>query len=330
MPFIVHIDASQLVHGDNGFEEAISHFFNINIKNSYLVQAGKIKKLSEFKELKDANPWNRINDNNWLICNKKNEENEIVIKELSRSSESILTNFDEYSQKLMKSFGWVIFRNFTTYHKNIISFMTNSEEKYKSFYQIFKSRISYEDISHYDRKETCSKNLRNITFYDYGMEGYYAYLLSQKENITPYLICCFEMEDEEYRKWDNYLDKYIGSPWFLKHLKHLSNVDSFSIAHLRYKIFKVTTEEHYLKIWSMASDDLSVADYVISGESNIELVIDCIKNSIGFSTIVPWGYTQIYGGGSDEHHAYFHSLDAEATEFVSAIISDTNDLIARF
>ena len=80
----------------------------------------------------------------------------------------------------------------------------------------------------------------------------------------------------------------------------------------------------------MASDDMNIANYVISGESNIDLVIDCIKYNVDLSSIVPWGYTQIYGGGSDEHHAYFHSLNGKATSFVYEQVSGTNDLIARF
>lgn len=330
MPYIVHIDATQLIYGDDGFEEAISHFLNINLKNSYLVQTGELKKINEFKELKDISPWKQRNDNRWLICNKKSEENDTKIKELSNLSRDILTNFDKYSQKLMKSCEWVIFQNFTTYQTTIISFITNSEEQYKSYHQVFKSKISNENISFYDKKETSSKSLRNLTFYDHDMEGYYASLLSQKENSNPYLICCFEMEDEEYRKWDNNLDKHVGSPWFLKHLEKLTEVNSFSTAQFEYKIYKVTNEEHYLEIWSMASDDLSIADYVISGVSNIDLVIDCIKSNIDLSTVIPWGYTQIYGGGSDEHHAYFHSLDGKTTEFVYGKVSGTNNLIARF
>ena len=112
-------------------------------------------------------------------------------------------------------------------------------------------------------------------------------------------------------------------------------MSSFSIAQLEYKIYKVTEEEPYLKIWSMVSNDLGIADYVISGASNINQVIDCIKSNIehshlDLSTVVPWGYTQIYGGGSDEHHAYFHSLDGKATDFIYEKVRDTNDFIARF
>lgn len=332
MPYIVHIDPRQLIYGDADFEEAFSQFLSINSKNSYLVQNGELKKINQFQNLKDVNPWKHYNDNKWLICNKKRDTQDSEIKELINSSNRILTNFDKHSQKLIKSCDWVIFTNFTTYKTQLISFVTNSEEQYENYHQVMKSKIPCKNIICYNKKETSSKDLRHLTFYDYGMEGYYASLLSQLENSNPYLICCFEVEDEEYRKWDNDLSKHIDSPWFLKHFEKLTEMNSFSTAQLKYKIFEVTNEEHYLEIWSMTSDDLGIADYVISGLSNIDLVIDSIKNNIDIdlSTVVPWGYTQIYGGGSDEHHAYFHSLDGKATEFIYNIVSDTNDLIARF
>ena len=81
-------------------------------------------------------------------------------------------------------------------------------------------------------------------------------------------------------------------------------------------------KEVYLKIWSMASSDYRIAETTISGESNLDKVIESIKRNnyhddVNFDhTLVPWVYTQSYGGGSDEHFAVFYSKKRSSLDFI--------------
>ena len=94
-------------------------------------------------------------------------------------------------------------------------------------------------------------------------------------------------------------------------------VDQFSYSKMQYMIFEVVDKSAYLNIWSKTSFDYGIAEYTISGNSNLTNVIESIKNHIYYDdnrldyTLSPWVYTQKYGGGADEHYATFYSKNEE-------------------
>ena len=107
------------------------------------------------------------------------------------------------------------------------------------------------------------KNKKRITFSDYDEEGLFAYKLSQKEGKNPYLICFLEQDEDSYRRYDLDTGEFEEDIWFHEDTSRLKEIARFDMQYfsyqLKYIIFKVTDEQAYLNIWSMASDNLGIA-----------------------------------------------------------------------
>lgn len=124
------------------------------------------------------------------------------------------------------------------------------------------------------------------------------------------------------------VDDYI---WFHKDASDLKEITRFDVKifsyQLKYIIFEVTNQKAYLNIWAMASHDLGIAEYTISGNCDIEAVIESIKSDKFYNdeifdfSIAPWTYTQKYGGGLDEHYAIFYS---NSPEYIGHMIRQVN------
>ena len=170
------------------------------------------------------------------------------------------------------------------------------------------------------------KKSKILKYLDYGEEGLLAYELSQMESTNPYLICMLEHDEDDYRLWDNETHEPKDKVWFHKDTELLKEVKRFKtkihLNHVTYIIYEVTHEQAYLNIWSMASHDLGIACYTVSGECDIYSITANLKSSEYFNdedfdcSHSPWVYTQHYGGGSDEHHAVFYTTQQKHTEFI--------------
>ena len=172
-----------------------------------------------------------------------------------------------------------------------------------------------------------------ITFSDYDEEGVFVYDLSKIENKNPYLICCLEFKENEYRNYDVDSSKFVGDAWYLKETAKLKEVSLFEDIIVKnsfveivdtYIIYEIIDQEAYLNIWSMASSDFGIAETTISGNCNLDEVIKSLKQKkIAYSgdfnfdtSLVPWAYTQNYGGGSDEHYAVFYSKKKQYIDYI--------------
>lgn len=180
--------------------------------------------------------------------------------------------------------------------------------------------------------------LEKLTFLDYGEEGLFVLNLTNKEP-NPYLICCLEFEEENYKLYHSESDVTEDQCWFQNEVNSLKLITSFD-AHInfhnfRYMIFEVTDKQAYLNIWAMASHDLSIADYTVSGDCDIIRIIDCLKGNKYFDDedfdvkLASWVYTQHYGGGSDEHHAVFYSKYPQNTDELLKQISEKDFRLSK-
>lgn len=177
-----------------------------------------------------------------------------------------------------------------------------------------------------------------ITFWDYDDEGLFVYNLSRIENKNPYLICFLEDDEADYRLWDKDTYEVDDFIWFHKDASKLKEVVRFDVQQLNYQlkyiVFEVTNKQAYLNIWSMASHDLGIAEYTISGNCDIEEIINSIKSDEFYNdepldfSLVPWAYTQRYGGGSDEHYAVFYSKIGEHVGYMIKQVNQSKK--ARF
>lgn len=80
----------------------------------------------------------------------------------------------------------------------------------------------------------------------------------------------------------------------------------------------------------MASHDLGIALYTVSGECDFYAIIGGLKSTEFFNeedfdcAYSPWVYTQHYGGGSDEHHAVFYTNNSHCFDYMQNKLKQNN------
>ena len=242
--------------------------------------------------------------------------------------------YDEQCNALMSSFDWAVFSYFTTFSDDNYCFITRSKE----LFQRLKAHPPKEAfIETYDSNTTQSNSLRNATFSDYGQEGELPYLLALENDEVPFLLCRIDGSDPEIYQWDTESQSYSSSAWYEEYIARLDLVEQFSVVNSHgittdYQLYLAKDYMAYKAIWSMASDDASIADATLSSNCDIKQLrialrasdyfFDVIKQTSKFS---PWAYTQFYGGGSDEHYGHFRSSDADLTNMIWELVSHSND-----
>ncbi len=180
---------------------------------------------------------------------------------------------------------------------------------------------------------------QRITFLDYGYEGMLPLRLARElDSAPPLLVCRFEDDDPDfYRAWNNDLGEYIGPVWYEEWLPQLELLDEFRHGDTRYTIMRTTAaEDAWRSLWSRTSEDNAVADSIFSGECDLTelksriLQSDprcCFSPDEHAENLCEWFYGQSYGGGADEHHAYFHArnpgLVQKLREMIAALPPDS-------
>jgi len=249
-------------------------------------------------------------------------------------------DFDTVVSNALDKFTWVLFTYFTTYHTDYITFATKDKKNF-DLYLTLLGDIPAKNINIYPHLDTTAKKLKYLTFNDDCQEGEYVLELSKNmENKKPYLICCIE-ENQNYYRYDTQEAEFEDFIWYEEYTALLKEVKRFSkqykswtiddnnqmidtLEKEEYIIYEITDEYAYLALWEMASTDYSIAQYTISANTNLEEVEKVILKygyeSFDFMALnpaIPWTYSQVYGGGSDEHHAIFYAQDAKYTDNLS-------------
>jgi hypothetical protein len=229
--------------------------------------------------------------------------------------------FDEQTKNLLATFDWALFSYFTTYHNSHYAFITSVHGLAKHL-DLKNVGEPYKHMEDYRLEEFPVSCFRNATFYDYGLEGVYAYQVAlEREEASPFLLCRIEPDDNLYYRWDSEKNDIEDEKvWFDDALKLLDVVDEFEVKRsgwtAKYMVLRINRVQSYLDIWKEASYDHSIAEATLSGDADLsKLRAVLCQNSFvnfdkSFDEIGTWAYGQIYGGGADEHHAVFRSRDS--------------------
>jgi len=244
--------------------------------------------------------------------------------------------FNSQVASLLKNFDWAIFSYFTTYHTDLGCLVASNSSPIKD--TVINTYGKHVEISSYDDDPLAS--LRTATFYDYGVEGYFAHEVA-KENgeKAPLLLCRLDLKHpDQYLKWNSKTDDYESSPWYEKYFDKLNLLEKFSVdrqgVESAYFLFQVNNEQAYLDIWSEASEDHSIAEATFSADTKLKELKSALSKSYfleiskGLDSFSRWSYSQIYGGGADEHHAIFRSRDPRITQKLWQLVG--KDQISRF
>jgi hypothetical protein len=239
---------------------------------------------------------------------------------------------------LLADFDWALFSYFTTYHNEYYNFVTSDSELVELL-NLKSMREPHTNIKHYQLDTLPISCLRNASFYDYGKEGLYVYEVAlERDEPLPFLLCRIEQDGEMYYRWDNEKEEQEDKVWFGESVKPLEIVDEFEVMYrmeaIKYIVFRVNQVQPYLDIWKEASYEHSIADATLSGDTDLSKLRKFLSSNLYFDIdnyideIGTWAYSQIYGGGADEHHAFFHSRNSEITHQVWYLVGENQ--ISRF
>jgi len=151
--------------------------------------------------------------------------------------------------------------------------------------------------------------------------------LGREEGVAPYLVCIFD-EAIDYRRWDYETLGLEEQIWYLQYLSKLEIVNKIKLDYGTAIVCEVRDADAYLEIWGMASDDLNIALFTLSGNEKFETIKSFVQEytfSLNqLSHIEHWVYTQCYGKSSDQHHALFYSKNSLDIDRINKMIEDEN------
>jgi len=307
------------------FENAIATIINrlvLEHESVLLITPAKsygITKTEAVSRLVD--PWRNKSATPWIMAGKK----EPLSGDESYSGPFINDckndGFNTQVDDVLAVFDWAIFSYFTTYHYTRNIFVSNVIEAEQLLASKGGNNL-FVDIDKYALSDNPISALPSATFYDYDIEGLHVFELSKKRGEEPAYLICHLIDDPQdlYYKWNRETQESEDRIWFDEYLNELEFVSEVRIGGRgQYLIYRVTSEQAYLNIWQEASEDHSIAEATLSGDTIISDLEQYLAKNSAFSiddkllSFCSWGYCQIYGGGADEHHALFRSKSSEIT-----------------
>ncbi len=227
-------------------------------------------------------------------------------------------DFDLQVAKLLEHFDWGVFSYFTSFHDAIYTVVARQSELCSCIVAMLPQGAIMSSVS----GPTFANKLNNATYYDHGEPGWLAYeLASTLDEGLPLLLTRMEGNGADmYYRWNSETDSREDFIWYEEPLAQLERMDAFDVGQTHYQVHRASDLEAYLQLWSMASHEWGIADATLSARTDLEGLRSVIAERRQFDIIrsaglvAPWAYGQIYGGGSDEHHAIFHARDAAVTQ----------------
>ncbi|MDH5434476.1 MAG: hypothetical protein OEY19_11075, partial [Gammaproteobacteria bacterium] len=306
-------------------------------ERAYLLKPNGMKPIESVRQIKsDLLYWPDWRSRPWIVAGTSKESpSEIVFSGLF-IKDCTGDGFNNQVASLLKHFDWAIFSYFTTYQSDICCLVTSCTGLIKN--NVVNTYGAEAEISIFEGDPISS--LRTATFYDYELEGYFAYEVAKANGEKPPLLFCrIDIENPDlYRKWNNETDEHDPDLWYENHLDKLNLVEEFTTEYQGYKfknlIYQVSNERAYIDIWSEASEDHSIAEATFSANTNLKKLKSALTKSYSFEITKDlddyseWAYSQIYGGGADEHHAIFRSKDPKITQKLWELVGKNQ--ISRF
>lgn len=252
--------------------------------------------------------WPRWTSRPWIVAGKAREALFEGVYKGPFIEDCRKDGFNNQVSSLLENFDWAVFSYFTTYQSSNGCLLTCCSDIIgKTVTKVYHENV---EISTFDKDPVSS--LRTASFYDYELEGYFAYEISKANGEKPpLLLCCMGLEDCEENNW------------YGKHLEKLALVEEFVTdrwgVQVKNIICQVSDEQAYLDIWAEASMDHSIAEATFSANTDLKKLKSALSQSCPFEISKDmddwsdWAYSQVYGGGSDEHHAIFRSKNPKIT-----------------
>lgn len=307
--------------------------------SSFFLQPDKSVLINSVSQIKSQSEnWPFWNSRPWIVAGQL-ESDDVVTKyegPFINDCKGELLNIQVNT--LLQVFDWAIFSYFTTYQSSIYSVVTKNESLVVA---LTKKHNKKGFLEKYSAESDILSELKYSTFYDYDKEGELAYQIAmERGEEPPYLLCSVNLDDPDlYRYWDEEREKHQDFIWYEEYTKQLALVDVFQVQdeykqRLEYTIYRVTDVEAYSLIWAMASDECSITDATFSADTDLQVLRNHITNKkyldlMYFPKFIgTWAYNQVYGGGSDEHHAIFYSKDSAVTQMIWELSGDNQ--ISRF
>ena len=297
----------------------------------------KFRKVTTYQQLTEfSQSWPRWNSRPWIVAGNLN----LPANALSYSGPFIHDcrggGFNLQVKNLLAQFDWALFSYFTTYQGEYFVFVSNISE-IDEVLICEKTMSRFRNFSVYPLTEDPVSTLQNATFYDYEKEGLYVYQLArERDESPPFLLCHLLNDDNLYHKWNWEKNRAEKDVWYDGYIEMLEMVSELKTKDGSYLLFRVSDVEGYLSIWGESSEDHSIAVATLSGDSDVaklEHYLSRARNGYAaIETDLPafglWAYYQVYGGGSDEHHALFRSRSAKVTQQLWQDLGDSQ--ISRF
>ncbi len=291
-----------------------------------LLRPGKSNLIIKVQQLSDiVKGWPRWTSRPWIIAGNVGLSSDERVYTGPFIRDCAHDGYNKQVEALLEVFDWAFFSYFTTYHNDYFNFITSISD-FSSLLDSENIRKNCDYIKTHEMKNEPISCLPTATFYDIEEEGFYVYETALERNEElPFILCQIELNGEK----GNWYDDIIGD---------LEVVDKFvvknSIGSSNYVVFRVNEMQPYLDLWKEASCDHSIADATLSGDTDLSRLREYLADKLYFEIddqvddIGTWAYSQVYGGGSDEHHAIFYSRNSEITHQLWKVLGDSQ--ISRF
>lgn len=303
---------------------------------SFFIKSSGTKEIDYVEQINSQDSyWPKWPSRPWIVAGKFKESSSECgfsgpfLEDCKRES------FNKCVGSLLKHYDWALFSYFTTYHAGLGCLVTSL---YVPQIKEIVTKFYGNDVEYSYFESDPISQLRTATFYDYDFEGYFAYELAKSNIENPPLLLCQIDDPELHEKWDDEIEKYDSGAWYKNNLKNLKMVEKFTVDHqgskCKYLVYEAIDEKSYLNIWAEASEDHSIAMATLSASTDLTKLKAILKNSRSFEVTrdfddcCDWIYSQVYGGGADEHHAIFRSKDSKNTQYIWDLVGDNQ--ISRF
>lgn len=304
-------------------------------RGAVLIMPGRVVPYQDLPSVEGMEAWPDWASHPWIIAGRLKAGGEPIRYEGPFIHDTQGDSLDEQVRTLLAIFDWAVFRYFTTYHDDLPVVVTARADLADNFQQRFSLLERQHGPAPYIER------LANATFYDEGMEGWFAYELAQERGEPPPLILtCLEMTQlDSYFRYDYETETWEDHFWFEEPVSRLKSIREFTVklqhGGLRqYCLHQASDHGAYLALWAEASHDHHIALATFSADCDVHLLEQKLRDVWWFDVlrdsrnIATWAYGQVYGGGADEHHAVFHSRDARATQRIWELAGKSG--ISRF
>ncbi len=163
-----------------------------------------------------------------------------------------------------------------------------------------------------------------IEFDDYSGEWLIPLRIAEKNGEDlPLFVCSYDNTSFTPGQWGEETSIHT-EPWYAPLTERLQMVTTLCDG--GYQVFRANDIDAYHLIWTRLNRNHRIAHSVFSADCDLpalesKLLTWNYYNSECFTSFASWGYGQRYGGGSDEHYAYFCAKNTGDIELFHTLLA---------